>query len=125
MILTKCALARARALAAARLGGGPLRHLDPDIAEITGMPGYRAAIRQGDSVLVQPAALLRGLSINLPSNVQIYENSPVKRIRTERSVQLDCPEGRIVAGTLLVTAGTSAEQDDQALSCGMKRGNAV
>ena len=73
------------------------------IADITGMTGYRAAIRQGDSVLVQPAALLRGLATNLPTNVQIYEKSPVERIRMGRSAQLVCPDGCIEAGTLLVT----------------------
>ncbi len=50
---------------------------------ITGSAFYRAGLRLPGSVLVQPAALLRGLAAALPSSVELYEDSPVREIRRE------------------------------------------
>lgn len=50
---------------------------------ITGSRFYRAGLRLPGSVLVQPAALLRGLAAVLPPPVELYEDSPVREIRRE------------------------------------------
>ncbi|HEX4499522.1 MAG TPA: FAD-dependent oxidoreductase, partial [Thermoanaerobaculia bacterium] len=48
------------------------------IARITGTAHYRAGIRLPGSVLVQAAALARGLAASLPANVELFEESPVR-----------------------------------------------
>ncbi|HEX4498305.1 MAG TPA: FAD-dependent oxidoreductase, partial [Thermoanaerobaculia bacterium] len=49
-------------------------------ARITGTAHYRAGIRLPGSVLVQAAALARGLAASLPANVELFEESPVRSI---------------------------------------------
>ena len=73
------------------------------IEQITGLQGYCAAIRQADSVLVNPAALVRGLAENLPPNVSVFERSPVRRIQPGESFQLECEEGSIETANVLLT----------------------
>ncbi len=77
------------------------------LTEITGLQGYLAAIRQADSVLVQPAALVRGLYDSLPANVQVFEQSPVLQFdRARGSVRrLRCPHGQIETEKVLLTTG--------------------
>ena len=50
------------------------------MASITGTTYYRAAIRTPGTVMVQPAALVRGLAASLPANVELCEESPVRAI---------------------------------------------
>jgi glycine/D-amino acid oxidase-like deaminating enzyme len=50
------------------------------IARITGTAHYQAGIRLPGSVLVQAAALARGLAASLPANVELFEESPVRSI---------------------------------------------
>lgn len=45
--------------------------------EITGSKHYHLGLYAPGTILMQPAALLRGLQDNLPTNVTVYENSPV------------------------------------------------
>ncbi len=51
------------------------------LAAATGTDHYRAGVHVGSTVLLQPAALARGLAATLPDNVELYEESPVVRIR--------------------------------------------
>ena len=44
---------------------------------ITGTTHYRAAVHTRGTVLVQPAALIRGLAAALPANVELFEECPV------------------------------------------------
>ena len=75
--------------------GEPHEWLDAEgLAAITGTPFYRVGLRLPGSVLVQPAALVRGLVAALPSAVDLYEESPVREVRRR-------PEG----GWLLATDG--------------------
>jgi glycine/D-amino acid oxidase-like deaminating enzyme len=61
--------------------GEPYEWLDAaGIARITGMTHYRSGIRLPGSVLVQAAALARGLAASLPANVELFEESPVRSI---------------------------------------------
>lgn len=48
---------------------------------ITGTAHYRAAVHTGGSVMVQPAALVRGLAAALPANVELFEECPVRGIQ--------------------------------------------
>ncbi len=65
---------------------------------------YRAGVRLPGSVLVQPAALVRGLAESLPALVALYEDTPVTAIRPGSPVVLETPRGRIVADRVLVGA---------------------
>jgi glycine/D-amino acid oxidase-like deaminating enzyme len=52
------------------------------LESITGTRCYRAGIRLPGSVLVQPAALARGLAAALPASAEIFEESPVRSIES-------------------------------------------
>ena len=69
---------------------------------ITGTSHYRAGARLPGSVLVQPAALVRGLAGALPRNVVLAEESPVRAVRPGGSVQLECTDGSIEASNVLL-----------------------
>jgi glycine/D-amino acid oxidase-like deaminating enzyme len=53
------------------------------LAEAIGSDHYRAGVHVERTVLLQPAALARGLAAHLPSNVALYEESPVAEIERD------------------------------------------
>ena len=56
----------------------PHRILDRDAtAKALGTPYYHASVYTPGDVLVNPAALTRGLADTLPENVTVHEHSPV------------------------------------------------
>ena len=66
--------------------GEPYEWLDTaGLARVTGTTHYRAGIRLPGSVLVQAAALARGLADSLPASVELFEDSPVRRDRLRPS----------------------------------------
>jgi glycine/D-amino acid oxidase-like deaminating enzyme len=84
--------------------GEPYEELDAGKLEaITGTSYYRAGARLPGSVLVQPAALMRGLAEALPANVVLLEESPVRAVQTGETLRLECAEGSIEAPRLLLT----------------------
>lgn len=78
----------------------------------TGSSYYRAGIRLPGSVLVQPAALMRGLAASLPEGVTLHEETPVTEIRrTPRGWKLTTEGGAVTAPRLLLaTNGALPEQ---------------
>ena len=63
--------------------GEPLRWLDRrGLAAEIGTSYYDAAVWTPGCVLMNPAALTRGLAQSLPGNVTLYEHSPVTRPTT-------------------------------------------
>jgi glycine/D-amino acid oxidase-like deaminating enzyme len=61
--------------------GEPCRPMGKDdLARAIGTRYYRAGIHIGTTVLLQPAALVRGLASTLPANVDLFEQSPVHAI---------------------------------------------
>jgi glycine/D-amino acid oxidase-like deaminating enzyme len=84
--------------------GEPYEELDDRKLEaITGTAYYRAGARLPGSVLVQPAALVRGLARALPANVVLFEESPVGTVQAGDTLRLQCEEGSIEAPKLLLT----------------------
>jgi glycine/D-amino acid oxidase-like deaminating enzyme len=84
--------------------GEPYQALDAGRLEaITGTCFYRAGARLPGSVLVQPAALVRGLADALPANAVLLEESPVRAIRPGETLRLEGDEGSIEAPRLLLT----------------------
>jgi glycine/D-amino acid oxidase-like deaminating enzyme len=89
--------------------GEPYEALDAQTLEaITGTAYYCDGARLPGSVLVQPAALVRGLAGVLPPNVVLFEESPVDTARTGSPLRLQCREGAIEAPKLLLTCNAFA-----------------
>jgi glycine/D-amino acid oxidase-like deaminating enzyme len=64
---------------------------------------YHSAIYTPGTCLMNPAALVRGLSDSLPSQVERYENSPVVEVEFNgRSPYVRTPAGRIRFGKLIL-----------------------
>ncbi len=83
----------------------PYTWLDANaLAARTGTTYYRAAIHTPGTVLVQPAALVRGLAKGFPPSVELFEKSPVQRVRVGDGVQLECREGSVKTGRLILAA---------------------
>lgn len=84
--------------------GMAYRKLDADeMTAVTGSRFYRAGVRLTGSVLVHTAKLVRGLVAALPSDVELFEDSPVQAIEKAGLYRLRTPEGTLVADRLLVT----------------------
>ena len=73
------------------------------LADTVGTHHYHAAVFTPRTVLVNPAALCRGLGETLPDNVDVYEESPVTRIAPGSPVQIECAQGSIRASNVLLT----------------------
>lgn len=75
-----------------------------DLTRITGTTFYRAGMHAPGTVLVQPAALVRGLGETLPENVEVYENAPVLGLTSrDNAIHLECPLGTLTTTKLLLT----------------------
>ena len=73
------------------------------LADVVGTRHYHAAVLTPRTVLMNPAALCRGLGETLPDNVEVYEESPVRRVEPGSPVQIECAEGSISATNVLLT----------------------
>ena len=81
----------------------PYESLDAAMCErVMGTRYYRAAVRTPGTVLVQPAALVRGLATALPPNVELFEESPVLGTRLGPPHRLETAEGAVSAPRLLL-----------------------
>jgi glycine/D-amino acid oxidase-like deaminating enzyme len=80
--------------------------LDSDrMRAITGSSYYSAGIMVPGTVLIQPAALVRGLAATLPDNVEVFEDTTVRGYRDGSPIRLDCDGGTVsTKGLLLTTA---------------------
>lgn len=75
-----------------------------------GFSHFSAGIHTPGAVLVNPAALSRGLADHLPSNVTLYEGTPVVDVQTRPEIRLTTPHGAITAGKLILAVSVFAEQ---------------
>jgi glycine/D-amino acid oxidase-like deaminating enzyme len=83
--------------------GEPMRWLDADkLKSELGSPYYHSAVYTPGCVLLNPAALTRGLAASLPSNVTLYENSPVLVTSYGNDIELATPEGFIRAPRMIL-----------------------
>jgi len=73
------------------------------LADVVGTRHYHAAIFMPRTVFMNPVELCRGLANTMPSNVEVFEESPVRRIEPSSPVQIECAEGSISAGKVLLT----------------------
>ena len=73
------------------------------IADVTGTDHYHAAVLTPRTVLVNPAAMCRGLGETLPGNVELFEHTPVSRVEPGSPARVECAEGSVRAGNVLLT----------------------
>lgn len=75
-----------------------------------GSPHFTAAVHTPGCVLMNPAALTRGLADTLPENVDVYENSPVIEAAFRNGAHLKTPEGSVRAPKTIMAANGFTEQ---------------
>lgn len=75
-----------------------------------GSDHFTAAVYTPGCVLMNPAALTRGLADSLPENVTLYENTPVTAAQFENGVQFTTPGGTVRAPKLIMAANGFSEQ---------------
>lgn len=74
-----------------------------EAARILGTDFYERVVHTPGCVLMQPAALVRGLARSLPANVLLYENTPVLRFgRDADGFKLETRNGRVHANQVLM-----------------------
>lgn len=71
---------------------------------------YRSAVYTPGNVLVNPAALVRGLTKALPKNVTLFENSPVSGIEYGSPHRLQFVGGSIVAPVVVQATNAFSEE---------------
>ena len=69
---------------------------------------YQAGIQIADGALVQPAALVYGLADNLPSNVRLFEQSPVLKIEDGKPLTLHLANAQVKADKLILATNYEA-----------------
>ncbi len=74
-----------------------------DIAKVTGSTHYHAAVLTPRSVLLNPAAMCRGLGETMPDNVEVCEDTLVRRVEPGSPVKIECAEASISAKKVLLT----------------------
>ena len=91
--------------------GEPYRWLERDeITSEIGTPYYRAAVHTPGGMLMNPAALTRGLADSLPGNVDLFEHSPVVDVEYENGVRLTTPKGSVFAPKMILAVNGLAGQ---------------
>jgi len=79
------------------------------LAERLGTSYYKAAIHTPGNVLVNPAALVRGLAAALPESVTLFTRSPVTACQFGRRHTLTFAGGTLQADKLALTVGSFSE----------------
>jgi glycine/D-amino acid oxidase-like deaminating enzyme len=74
-----------------------------DLVAAIGTDHYRAAVRIEDTVLLQPAALARGLVSTLPPNVDLFEESPVTEMERRGVWHVRAGRGAVHADRAFLT----------------------
>ncbi len=88
-----------------------IAHSPLDAAELKQRLGtqiYQRGVHVPNGVLLQPAALVRGLADNLPANVALHENSAVLRIDTGSPVGLQLEKAEVKTDRLILATNYEA-----------------
>lgn len=89
----------------------PHRMLDAaEMAELTGTPFYVSGLYTPGTVMLQPAAYIRGLAAGVGALADFYEGSPATRIAREGDTwRLETPGGSVSAARVILAANGHAE----------------
>lgn len=91
--------------------GEPYTALDGrDMARITGSPFYCGGLHAPGCVLVQPAALVRGLGASLPENVRLFEESPIQTLEIGSPHRLITRQGALTTPRLILATNAYASR---------------
>ncbi|SAK90378.1 FAD dependent oxidoreductase [Caballeronia hypogeia] len=89
----------------------PYRLLDAkEIAAVTGTNSFTSAIFTPGTVIIQPAAYIRGLADSFTGSVRLYENTPALSFdRNGASWQVKTPKGTVNAGKIILANNGQAQ----------------
>ncbi|MCY4334988.1 MAG: FAD-binding oxidoreductase [Litoreibacter sp.] len=88
----------------------PYRLLDArDMQELTGTEFYTSGLFTPGTVVIQPAAYIRGLAGVLPASVTLYENSPVTSLERNGTWRLNTPNGSVTSPKVILANNGHAE----------------
>ncbi len=91
--------------------GEPWRWVEADeLSTVLGTDHFHRSIYTPGCVLMNPAALTRGLADTMPENVKIFENSPVTEIEYQNGVQIRAGHGSVRAPKMIMAANGFSEQ---------------
>jgi len=91
--------------------GEPYRWVEQsELAEKLGTTHFKRAVYTPGCVLMNPAALVRGLADSLPENVTLFENSPVLNVETSNGITVTTPQGFIRAPKMILAANGFSDQ---------------
>ena len=76
---------------------------EKDLPDHIGTSFYRKALFTPGTVLIQPAALVKGLADSLPSNVTLHEHTAITDVEYGEKTVLTHRNGRITADNLVLT----------------------
>lgn len=81
-----------------------------EIADVTGTHAYTSALFTPGTIMVQPAAYIRGVADSLRDPVRIYECSPAVQLESEGfGWRVKTPEGSVGAGRIVLANNGHAE----------------
>ena len=78
-----------------------------ELSERLGTHYYHHAVQTKSGVLINPAALVNGLIQNLPSQVQVFEQSPALEIKEGETIRVRTPKGSISANRVILAVNAS------------------
>ena len=91
--------------------GEPYEWVEADqLAARLGTKHFHRAVYTPGCILMNPAALVRGLADNLPENVTLYENSLVTGVEYANGVSIETPAGSIRAPKMILAANGFSDQ---------------
>ncbi len=83
--------------------GAEYRSMDAaEMRSVCGTEFYRSGLFTPGTILIQPAAMVRGLCETLPENVTVYEDSPVLEVTYGKPHGLGTSEAMVEADTLVL-----------------------
>lgn len=81
-----------------------------DLATKLGTKHFQRAVYTPGCLLMNPAALVRGIADSLPDNVTLFENSPVQEITYANGVKVKTAGGSVTAPRMILAANGFSDQ---------------
>lgn len=83
---------------------------EKDIPDHLGTQFYKKALYTPGTLLVQPAAIVKGLAEHLPENVTLYEHTAITQVEYAKKITLQSAFGTLIANKLILTNNAFASQ---------------
>lgn len=81
-----------------------------ELAKKLGTEHFKHAVYTPGCVLMNPAALIRGLADSLPDNVSLYENTPVLTLESANGIRVSSANGEVRAPRMILAANGFSDQ---------------